>query len=54
VNRRVPLVRYPVKPGTRTITVESLASAERRQFSMRFNKGQHRVMEESFTAASGR
>lgn len=54
VNRRMPLVRYPVKPGTRVIAVESLASAERRQFSMRFNKGQHRVMEETFTAASGR
>lgn len=54
VNRRLPLVRYPVKPGTRTITVESLGSAERRQFSMRFNKGQHRVMEETFTANPGR
>jgi serine/threonine-protein kinase len=54
VNRRLPLQRYPIKPGTRTIEVEALGSAERRQFSMRFNKGQHRVMEENFTAAPGR
>jgi serine/threonine-protein kinase len=54
VNRRLPLVRFPVKPGTRTIEVEATGTSERRQFSLRFNKGQHRVMEETFTAEPGR
>jgi serine/threonine-protein kinase len=48
VNQRTPLKRFPVKPGSRNIAVESIGTAEKRQFSLRFSKGQHRVMEETF------
>lgn len=49
VNQRTPLKRFPVKPGSRTILVEAIGTSERRQFSLRFEEGQHRVLEETFT-----
>jgi serine/threonine-protein kinase len=46
--KRTPLTRYPVKPGSRTIAVEAVGTSEKRQFNLRFSKGQHRAMEETF------
>ncbi|MBN1205041.1 MAG: protein kinase [Myxococcaceae bacterium] len=48
VGRRTPLMKFPVKPGNRLITLEALATKERAEFPMRFEKGQHRPIEHRF------
>jgi serine/threonine-protein kinase len=48
VKRTLPLVRYPVKPGTRRIVVETLATSQREEFELRFERGQHRKLEQRF------
>jgi serine/threonine-protein kinase len=46
VEQRLPLVRYPVKPGHRRIVVETLDRTRRREvFELHFGRGQHRQVE---------
>ncbi len=54
VGRRTPLMKFPVKPGDRTITVEAVATKERAEFSMRFEKGQHRTIDQMFKSVPRR
>ncbi len=51
LSRRTPLTRYPVSPGTRKILLESVATKERREFSLMVERGQLRTVEERFGAA---
>ncbi len=51
LSRRTPLTRYPVTPGTRKIALESVATKERREFSLLIQKGQLRTVEERFATA---
>jgi hypothetical protein len=48
VGRRTPLMKLPVKAGNRLIVLEALATKERAEFPMRFEKGQHRTIEQKF------
>jgi eukaryotic-like serine/threonine-protein kinase len=48
LNRRTPLVRYPVKPGTRLIVLESVSTGERAEFRLRFERGKTRAIEQKF------
>jgi serine/threonine protein kinase len=49
VGRNTPLSRYPIRAGTRHITLVSVATGERKELDLRFTKGQHRkLVEDSF------
>jgi eukaryotic-like serine/threonine-protein kinase len=48
IHRRAPLYKYPVKAGTRTIVVEAEGTQERYEFSLRFDRGQHRTIDQQF------
>ncbi|MDC0706855.1 protein kinase [Stigmatella sp. ncwal1] len=54
VKRRTPLIRYPVKPGNRLIALESLATGERAEFRLRFERGKTRAIEQKFKPAPRR
>lgn len=47
---RTPLAKTAVQPGTRTITLESIGSGEKKQFSLTFSRGQLRKVIENFEA----
>jgi serine/threonine-protein kinase len=49
VKRNLPLVRYPVKPGTREIIVETLGVPYQREvFPVRLERGEHKKLEQLF------
>ncbi|WP_193429635.1 serine/threonine protein kinase [Corallococcus soli] len=48
VARTTPLVNYPVRIGTRDIRVVALSTGERKDFQLRFSRGQHQKLEEQF------
>lgn len=48
LSRRTPLVRYPVKPGTRLIVLESVSTGERAEFRLHFERGKTRAIEQKF------
>jgi serine/threonine-protein kinase len=49
VKRNLPLTRYPVKSGTREITVETLGTPRRREsFQVRLERGEHKKLEQLF------
>ncbi|MBJ6765594.1 serine/threonine protein kinase [Myxococcaceae bacterium JPH2] len=48
LNRRTPLVRYPVKVGSRHIRVVANGTGEDKSFDLRFTRGQHQKLEEHF------
>lgn len=54
VNKRMPLKNYPVKPGNRLIVLEAVATGERAEFRLRFERGQHRTIEQKFKPAPRR
>lgn len=48
IRKRAPLTKYPVKPGNRSIILEAQGSKERVEFSLRFERGQHRIVDQKF------
>jgi hypothetical protein len=48
VKKPTPLFKFPVEPGTRRITLESIATQERRTFELSFEKGKLRRVDERF------
>lgn len=48
IRKRAPLMKYPVKPGNRSIILEAQGSKERVEFSLRFERGQHRIVDQKF------
>lgn len=54
IRKRTPLIKYPVKAGTRNFTLEALGTKERVDFSLRFERGQHRTLEQRFETAPRR
>ncbi|RYZ36286.1 MAG: serine/threonine protein kinase [Myxococcaceae bacterium] len=48
VGRTTPLVNFPVRVGTRDIRVVALSTGERKDFQLRFSRGQHQKLEEQF------
>jgi serine/threonine protein kinase len=48
IGKRAPLTKYPVKPGTRSIILEAQGSKERVEFNLRFERGQHRIVDQKF------
>ncbi|RKH99772.1 serine/threonine protein kinase, partial [Corallococcus praedator] len=48
VSRTTPLVNFPVRVGTRDIRVVALSTGERKDFQLRFSRGQHQKLEEQF------
>jgi len=48
IRKRAPLTKYPVKPGNRSIVLEAQGSKERVEFSLRFERGQHRIVDQKF------
>ena len=48
IRKRAPLTKYPVKPGTRSIILEAQGSKERVEFNLRFERGQHRIVDQKF------
>jgi serine/threonine-protein kinase len=48
IRKRTPLTKYPVKPGNRSFTLEPQGSKERVEFSLRFERGQHRIVDQKF------
>jgi serine/threonine-protein kinase len=49
VKRNLPLVRYPVRPGTRQIIIETLGTPRQRElFELRFERGDHKKLEQVF------
>ncbi|HEX8821042.1 MAG TPA: serine/threonine-protein kinase [Archangium sp.] len=53
VKRNLPLVRYPVRPGTREIIVETLGLPRQRElFEVRLERGEHKKLEQLFPTAS--
>jgi hypothetical protein len=54
IRKRAPLTKYPVKPGNRSFTLEAQGSKERVEFSLRFERGQHRVVDQKFESTPRR
>jgi serine/threonine-protein kinase len=54
IRKRTPLTKYPVKAGTRNFTLEAVGTKERVDFTLRFERGQHRTMEQQFATGSRR
>lgn len=54
IRKRAPLTKYPVKPGNRSFTLEAQGSKERVEFSLRFERGQHRVIDQKFESTPRR
>jgi hypothetical protein len=54
VARRTPLVKYPVKPGNRLIVLEAQSTKERAEFRLRFERGQHRTIDQNFESTPRR
>jgi serine/threonine protein kinase len=54
IGRRTPLMKYPVKAGTRNFTLEAQGSKERVDFSLRFERGQHRTIDQKFESSPRR
>ena len=53
VKRNLPLVRYPVKSGTREIIVETLGLPRQREpFAVRLERGEHKKLEQIFQTPS--
>jgi serine/threonine-protein kinase len=53
VKRNLPLVRYPVKAGTRVIIVETLGPPKQREpFEVRLERGEHKKLEQIFQSPS--
>jgi serine/threonine-protein kinase len=51
VKRPLPLVHYPLKPGLREVTVETLRSPRQREvFQLRLERGEHKKVEQLFPA----
>jgi serine/threonine-protein kinase len=51
VKRPLPLVHYPLKPGTREVTVETLRVPRQREvFKLRLERGEHKKVEQIFPA----
>ncbi|WP_084735380.1 serine/threonine protein kinase [Cystobacter ferrugineus] len=51
VKRPLPLVHYPLKPGLREVTVETLRSPRQREvFQLRLERGEHKKVEQIFPA----
>ncbi|WNG26914.1 serine/threonine protein kinase [Cystobacter fuscus] len=51
VKRPLPLVHYPLKPGTRQVTVETLRVPRQREvFTLRLERGEHKKVEQIFPA----
>jgi serine/threonine protein kinase len=48
IRKRAPLTKYPVKPGNRSIILEAQGSKERVEFNLRFERGQHRIVDQKF------
>lgn len=48
IRQRAPLTKYPVKPGNRSIILEAQGSKERVEFNLRFERGQHRIIDQKF------
>ncbi|RKH65341.1 serine/threonine protein kinase, partial [Corallococcus llansteffanensis] len=48
VRRTTPLLNYPVRAGTRDIRVVALSTGERKDFQLRFSRGQHQKLDEQF------
>jgi len=54
IPKRTPLLKYPVKAGTRNFTLEAQGTKERVDFSLRFERGQHRTIDQRFESGSRR
>lgn len=54
IRKRTPLIKYPVKAGTRNFTLEAIGTKERVDFSLRFDRGQHRTIDQKFETAPRR
>ncbi len=55
VKRNLPLVRYPVKSGTREIIVETLGLPRQRElFEVRLERGEHKKLEQVFKHSPNR
>jgi serine/threonine-protein kinase len=55
VKRNLPLVRYPVRPGTREIIVETLGLPRQREpFEVRLERGEHKQMHQVFKNSPNR
>jgi serine/threonine-protein kinase len=53
VKRNLPLVRYPVKSGTREIIVETLGLPRQREpFAVHLERGEHKKLEQIFQTPS--
>ncbi|MFL5350056.1 MAG: serine/threonine protein kinase [Hyalangium sp.] len=52
--KRAPLAKYPVKAGNRSFTLESLSTKQHAEFSLRFERGEHRVIEQKFESTPRR
>ncbi|WP_232536809.1 hypothetical protein [Cystobacter fuscus] len=51
VKRPLPLVHYPLKPGMREVTVETLRTPRQREvFKLRLERGEHKKVEQIFPA----
>jgi serine/threonine protein kinase len=48
LNRRTPLLKYPVKPGNRIIVLEAVETKQRKEIRQRFERGEHRSFVENF------
>ena len=48
VRRTTPLLNFPVRAGTRDIRVVALSTGERKDFQLRFSRGQHQKLDEQF------
>jgi serine/threonine-protein kinase len=49
VKRNLPLVRYPVRPGTREIIIETIGVPRQRElFEVRLERGEHKKLEQLF------
>jgi eukaryotic-like serine/threonine-protein kinase len=48
LNRRTPLLKYPVKPGNRHIVLEAVETKQRKEIHQRFERGEHRSFVENF------
>ena len=55
VKRNLPLVRYPVKSGSREIIVETLGLPRQRElFEVRLERGEHKKLEQVFKHSPNR
>ncbi|MET0401732.1 MAG: hypothetical protein ABW123_04975, partial [Cystobacter sp.] len=51
VKRSLPLVHYPIKPGVREITLETLRAPRQREvFQVQLSRGEHKKLEQLFTS----